>query len=112
VTLAATDSAGTSTGALTDSASIIDTSNDPNNTIWLDDNDNPVTIRQIISAVSLQVNGVFAVNPTVPLTVEGRTSGATTTFTNISANTGSVLEVDDSGNSTSFIVGEQLNLVG
>jgi hypothetical protein len=38
-------------------------------------------------------------------------SGATTTITNVSANTGTVLEIDDNGNSTSFTVGEQLNLV-
>lgn len=111
VTLAATDSVGTATGALTDSASVIDTSNDPANTLWLDDNDNPTTVRQIIGGFSMQINGVFAANPGVPQTIEGRTSGAQTTITAISARTATFIEVNDTGNSTNFVVGEQLNLV-
>lgn len=79
--------------------------------IWLDDNGNPVTVSQIISPVAMQLNGAFAVNPAVPINIEGRTSGAATTITNISANTGAVLEVDDNGNSTNFIVGESLNIL-
>lgn len=111
ITLAATDSTGTSTGSPSDSASIADTSNDPNATLWLDDNDDPVSVRSIIGGFSMQMNGVFAVNPAVPFSIGGRTSGATTTVTNITANTGTFIEVDDSGNSTNFIVGEQLNLL-
>jgi hypothetical protein len=111
ITLAATDSAGTATNGVQDSATVVDTSFDPERTAWLDDNDNIVTVRSIISPVAMQLNGAFAANPSVPRTIEGRTSGATTTITNISANTGSILEVDDNGNSTSFIVGEQVNLV-
>lgn len=111
ITLAATDSVGNSTGSLSASATILDTSNDPNATPWLDDNDNIVTVRSIISPVAMQLNGSFAVNPTVPITIEGRITGTTTTITNISANTGTVLEVDDTGNSTNFVIGEQLNLI-
>jgi hypothetical protein len=111
ITLAATDSAGNITNGVQDSATVVDTSFDPDRTPWLDDNDNIVTVRSIISSVAMQLNGAFAVTPSVPRTIEGRTSGATTTIINISANTGSILEVDDNGNSTSFIVGEQVNLV-
>jgi hypothetical protein len=78
---------------------------------WLDDNDDPVTVRQIISPIAMQVNGAFAVDPVTPFTIEGADSGATTTITNISLNTGAILEIDDNGNSTSFTVGEQLNIV-
>ena len=111
VTLAATDSAGNSTGSLSTSQDILDTSNDPTRTPWLDDNDDIVTVRSIISPVAMQLNAAFAQNPTVPVTIEGRTSGATTTITNIAANTGTILEVDDDGNSTSFTPDEELNLV-
>ena len=78
---------------------------------WLDDNGDPVTVASIISPIAMQVNGVFAQNPTVPFDIQGVTSGATTTVTNIAANTGTLLELDDNGNSTSFTVGEQLNIV-
>ena len=78
---------------------------------WTDDNGDPVTVRSIISPIAMQVNGAFAQNPVVPFDIEGVDSGATTTVTNIAANTGSILELDDDGNSTSFQVGEQLNIV-
>ena len=78
---------------------------------WTDDNGDPVTVASIISPIAMQVNGVFAQNPTVPFDIEGVTSGATTTVTNIAANTGTILELDDNGNSTAFQVGEQLNIV-
>ena len=110
ITLAATDSEDTATGSLTDSATVQDTSNDPTRTPWLDDNDDIITVAQIISPVAMQVNAVFAINPSVPINVEGRTSGTTTTIINITANTGSIIEVDDNGNSTNFIVGEELNI--
>jgi hypothetical protein len=111
ITLAATDSAGTSTLSASASAIINDTSNDPTTALWLDDNDNPTTVRSIIGATSMQINGVFTANPSVPRTIEGRTSGARTTITAITARTSTYIEVDDTGNSTSFVVGEQLNLV-
>jgi hypothetical protein len=111
ITLAATDSVGTSTGSAADSASVLDTSNDPTTSLWLDDNDAATTVRLIIGATSMQINGVFATNPSVPRTIEGRTSGTRTTITAITARTANYIEVDDTGNSTSFVVGEQLNLV-
>jgi hypothetical protein len=111
ITLAATDSAGTNTLSASASAIINDTSNDPTTALWLDDNDNPTTVRTIIGATSMQINGVFSANPSVPRTIEGRTSGARTTITAITARTSTYIEVDDTGNSTSFVVGEQLNLV-
>lgn len=111
ITLTTVDSEGNSTNSLSSSATIQDTSNNPTSTPWLDDNDDIITVAQIISPIAMQVNAVFAVNPTVPITIEGRISGTTTTITNIAANTGSILELDDSGNSTSFTVGEELNLV-
>jgi subtilisin family serine protease len=79
--------------------------------IWTDDNGDPVTVSSIISPISMQLNASFAVNPTVPIEIEGRLSSARTTITNISANTGSLIEVDDNGNSTSFQVGEGLNIL-
>jgi subtilisin family serine protease len=79
--------------------------------IWTDDNGNPVTVSSIISPVAMQLNASFAVNPTVPIEIEGRSSSARTTITNISANTGTLIEVDDNGNSTSFQVGEGLNIL-
>ena len=111
ITLAATDSVGTSTGSLADSASILDTSNDPTTSLWLDDNDAATTVRLIIGATSMQINGVFSSNPSVPRTIEGRTSGTRTTITAITARTANYIEVDDTGNSTNFVVGERLNLV-
>jgi hypothetical protein len=111
ITLAATDSVGTSTGSLADSASVLDTSNDPTTSLWLDDNDAATTVRLIIGATSMQINGVFAANPSVPRTIEGRTSGTRTTITAITARTANYIEVDDTGNSTNFVVGEGLNLV-
>ena len=111
ITLAATDSAGTSTGSLADTATILDTSNNPTTALWLDNNDAATTVRSIIGATSMQINGVFASNPSVPRTIEGRTSGTRTTIVAITARTANYIEVDDSGNSTSFVVGEQLNLV-
>ena len=111
ITLASTDSAGTSTLSASASALVNDTSNDPANILWLDGNDAATTVRLIIGSTSMQINGVFASNPSVPRTIEGRTSGTRTTITAITARTGTYIEVDDTGNSTSFIVGEQLNLV-
>tara|TARA_B110000503_G_scaffold85371_1_gene129756 strand:- start:417 stop:1412 length:996 start_codon:yes stop_codon:yes gene_type:complete len=109
--LAALDSLSNTTGALTDTATVLDTSNDPLNVLWLGNGLTPVTVRSIISDVSMQINGVFAVNPSVPRTIQGRTSGAITTITAVTANNGTFFEVDDNGNSTSFVVGEDLNLV-
>ena len=85
--------------------------NPPSQGTWRDDNGDPVTVRAIISPIAMQVNGAFAVDPTTPFDIEGATTGATTTITNIAANTGSILELDDNGNSTSFQVGEELNII-
>ena len=76
---------------------------------WLDDNGDPVTVNSIIGNTSMQLNGVFAVDPSVPFEMEGATTGATTTVIAITANTGTLIEIDDDGNSTNFQVGEQLN---
>ena len=112
ITLAATDSAGNATGSLSDSAVILDTSFDPNATLWLDSNDEPATVRTIIGANSMQINGFFATGtPVLPITIQGRESAAETTITAVTARTATFIEVDDTGNSTSFIIGEQLNLV-
>jgi hypothetical protein len=59
----------------------------------------------------MQINGVFAANPSVPRTIQGRTSGAETTITAITARTDTFIEVNDTGNSASFVVDEQLNLI-
>lgn len=110
ITLSSLDSAENITGNLSDSATITDTSNNPNTALWLDSNDNPTTVRTIIGATSMQINGVFAANPSVPRTIEGRTTGTRTTITAVTARTGTFIEVDDTGNSTNFVIGEQLNL--
>lgn len=92
----------------------VDSQGNPNPPIlglWTDDNGDTVTVAAIISPVAIQVNGVFAQNPVVPFDIEGVTSGAVTTITNIAANTGTLLELDDNGNSTSFIQGESLTIV-
>jgi len=52
---------------------------------------------------------VFAVNPEVPFEMEGSITGALTTVTAITANTGTLLEIDDDGNSASFQINEELN---
>ena len=111
ITLNASDSNGDGTGELSASATILDTSNDPQASPFLDDNDDIVTVASIIGQFSLQLNGVFAASPLTPFDIVGRTSGAETTVTNITANTGTLIEVDDNGNSTSFVQGEEVNLV-
>jgi hypothetical protein len=78
---------------------------------WTDDNGDPVTVASIVSPIAMQVNGVFAVNPGVPFTIQGAITGAETTIINIAANTGTLLEIDDSGNSNAFQIGEQLDIV-
>lgn len=112
ITLAASDSAGNLTESINATAPIEDTSNDPTKALFLDDNDNAVTVNSIVGPTSMQLSGVFAVNPTVPFGIEGRTSGATTTVNAITANTGTVIEIDDTGNSANFTVNEELNLSG
>jgi len=111
VTLAETDSAGTNTNTASASCSVIDTSNDPNSSAWLDDTDTAVEVRSIIGSTSMTFAADFAENPTVPLDIQGRTSGAVTTITAITANGADFIEVNDTGNSTSFQIGEEVNLV-
>jgi hypothetical protein len=109
VTLAAQDSTANATGSLSDSATVVDTSNNPNTTLWLDNNDAATTVRSVIGGFSMQINGVFSSNPPVPIAIQGRTSGTRTTITAISARTSTYIEVDDTGNSTNFAINEQLN---
>ena len=77
---------------------------------WLDDNGTNVTVSSIVSGVAIQVNAVFASNPATPFNIQGRISGATTTVSNISANTGTVLELDVN-NSFGFQVNEGLDIL-
>ena len=109
--LAAQDSAGNDTDFAAASATVNDTSFDPNATPWLDDTDTIVTVRSIIGSTSMTFNGAFATNPGVPIDIEGRITGTTTTITAITANTGTFFEVNDTGNSTQFQIGEEINLV-
>jgi hypothetical protein len=78
---------------------------------FLDDNDNIVTVESIISAVALQLSGSFATSPNAPFKIKGLTSGAIATVNAVSANTGSIIEVDISGTGNSFFIGEELVLV-
>jgi len=79
-------------------------------TAWIDDNTIQITISSIISNVAIQVNASLASPPAVPFGIVGVTSGASTNVTNISANTGSLLELDVN-NSNNFIQGESLLIV-
>ena len=111
ITLATTDSVGNATDSAAASATVNDTSFDPNATPWLDDNDTIITVRSIIGGTSMTFNGEFATNPVVPIDIIGRVTGTTTTITAVTANSGTFFEVNDTGNSTQFQVGEEINLV-
>jgi hypothetical protein len=77
---------------------------------WLDDNGTNVAVSSIVSGIAIQVNAVLASNPATPFNIQGRLSGATTTVSAVSANTGTVLELDVN-NSFGFQVGEGLNII-
>jgi hypothetical protein len=68
-------------------------------------------VRSIIGGTSMTFNGEFATNPAVPIDIIGRVTGTTTTITAVTANSGTFFEVNDTGNSTQFQVGEEINLV-
>ena len=78
---------------------------------WVDSNGSNATVSSIISAVSLQISGEFLENPTTPFDIKGSTSGTTATVSAVTANTGTILEVDISGNGNSFVEGEELIIV-
>jgi subtilisin family serine protease len=77
--------------------------------LWVDDNEDAVVISNIVSSIAIQVTAALISPPDTPFTITGRSSGASTTVTNISANTGSLLELDVA-NSAGFIVGEGLDI--
>jgi len=77
---------------------------------WLDDNGTNVTVSSIVSGIAIQVTAVFASSPATPFNIQGRNSGASTTVSNVSANTGTVLELDVN-NSFGFLVNEPLDII-
>ena len=81
------------------------------NYLFRDSNDNLVTVDNIVSATGLQLSATFTESPLLPLTIRGETSGTTASVTAVTANTGSILEVDISGGGNSFIPGESLIVV-
>ena len=81
------------------------------NIIWRDDNQGRITIKTIVSNIAIQFNASFAVNPNIPFTIKGRSSGATAEIVAISANTGDIIEVDIDAGANSFAVGEEIDLV-
>ena len=81
------------------------------NVIWRDDTQTRVLFKEAISDTAIQFDAILAINPSVPLNIKGRTTGTTATITNISANTGEVIEADVDANGSNFQVGEELDLV-
>jgi hypothetical protein len=81
------------------------------NYIFRDSDDNVVTVDSIVSATGLQLSATFTENPALPLTIRGETSGATASVIAVTANTGTLLEIDISGNGNNFIIGESLIVV-
>jgi hypothetical protein len=81
------------------------------NVIWRDDTETRIEIGSIVSDIALQFTAQLSQSPTVPFTIKGRTSGATATISNISANTGEVIEADIASGGSNFEVGEELDLV-
>lgn len=75
---------------------------------FVDDNNDAVTVESIISANSLQLSGNFAVSPTTPITLRGVTSETLATVSAVTANTGTLIEIDINGVGNSFIEGEEL----
>ncbi|MDA9953322.1 hypothetical protein N9D61_03160 [Planktomarina sp.] len=81
------------------------------NAIWRDDTLSYITVSSPISPTAVQFSAGLAINPVVPFNIRGRTSGTEATITNISANTGSVIEVDVNANGDNFVAGEEIDLV-
>ena len=81
------------------------------NVIWRDDIPQRVLVNSIVSDISMQFDAYFAANPEVPFTIRGRTSEAEATVTAITANTGTVIEVDVTSGASGFTAGEELDLV-
>lgn len=77
---------------------------------WLDDSVNPVTVSSIVSSVAIQVTASIASPPPTPFAIIGQSSGASTNVTSISANTGTILELNVN-NSNGFIQGEALDII-
>ena len=75
---------------------------------FVDDNNDAITVESIISAVSLQLSGSFAVSPSTPFTIRGATSGTEVEVTSVTANTGTIIEVDIASSGNSFVEGEEL----
>ena len=80
------------------------------NVIWRDDNLTRITVSTIISDVAIQFYAELATDPTIPFAIKGRTSGATATVSAISANTGTIIEVDLASGGNNFQVGEEIDL--
>lgn len=81
------------------------------NIIWRDDAETRVKVFEIVSDTAIQFTATLATNPTVPFDIKGRESGATATVNNISANTGTIIEVDVDSGGNGFIVGEEIDLL-
>jgi len=81
------------------------------NVIWVDDNQVRVTVQEIVSDIQMKFTGEFSANPNVPFNIKGKTSGATATITAISANTGTLIEVDLESGGNGFTLGEELDIV-
>ena len=81
------------------------------NVIWRDDAETRITVSSVVSDVAIQFNANLSVNPLIPFNIKGRTSGATATVLTISANTETLIEVDVDAGGTSFITGEEIDLV-
>jgi hypothetical protein len=79
--------------------------------LWTDNENNAVTVRTIISSVAVQFSGIFLVNPQVPFNIVGKLSGTEFTVTAVTANADSFIEVDGTGDTSTFIEGEQIGLV-
>ena len=81
------------------------------NVIWRDDVPKRVLVNSIISDTTMQFDAYFVSNPDVPFIIRGRTSEAEATITTITANTGTVIEVDVESGGNGFTVGEELDIV-
>lgn len=100
---------------LTAVATPIDGGSAPGPGSWQDDNGDNVVVSSIVSPTALQVTGVFATDPLVPFIIQGTSTSQIATVTNISANTGTVLELDISNfnpDPQAFAPGESLNILG